>query len=164
VRTILDRARRAPTHEAYFSVAILAVVLQLWVNSLVHGLFSMRSPFVVAAEWWLLVVLLAVLGGVWAVWATLHSFGFVGAGSGTGIRLALLGLAARLPGAILLQDFGSDDPRVVYEVAPVATGPLWLTRNLGLVAYGCGLGLVVLATAVDLVRARRTPLWSRPVD
>jgi hypothetical protein len=38
-------------------------------------------------------------------------------------------------------------------------GLVWVARNVMLVVYGYGLGLVVFTTVVDFLRRRRDPAW-----
>jgi hypothetical protein len=114
--------------------------------------------------------LFAVFAGVGSAWVSAHALGLVGGGSGAGFGLAALGLAARIECELVLTMFGFESGHSVYDWEKVIgwNAPLgamvWLVRNGSLIAYGCGLALVLLASGADIVRRRRTPDWARPVD
>jgi hypothetical protein len=95
-----------------------------------------------------------------AGWWTARAAGAVDPGSGAGLIVALFGLVCRLRGtwhALLIGTADSDSPAVRNALAFAA-----LHRNLGLVAFGLGLGLVLAACLSDAVRRRRDPRWTRP--
>jgi hypothetical protein len=93
---------------------------------------------------------------VTALLADASGFGSVGAGSGAGLRLAALGLAARIAVAFYVTLTGGEASGSIYDGLPQLTGTVWWVRHLSLIAYGCGIALVVLASAADIVRGRRT--------
>lgn len=137
---------------------MFAVVLVIWFQCAIWILLA--DPEVAArSDLPLQMGLLASFGCIFFSWMTLHSFGLVGEGSGAGFRLAVVGLAARCFVAKLVEMTGAEADQSVYDAMPSITGPVWWARNVSLVAYGCGLALVVLACATDLTRRRRGHAW-----
>ena len=165
MESMLVAIRRAPPTTAFMLVALPAATLDVWFN-------AMFNQGIIAPEWafggpiLLETVLLATLGASFGVWVSLHLAGLVGSGTGAGFRLALLGFASRTASDLLLSYAATDVDAagLVYRATYHAGGALWLVRNGSLVCYGFGLALVVLSTAIELRRRRRTPAWTRPAD
>lgn len=136
-------------------VAHLTVLCGVFLLASEHQLF-VDPVSTRASDFRLQLGLLATIGVTALAWLTLRAFGSVGAGSGAGLRLAALGLAARIAVAFYLTLTGGEATGSIYDQLPQLTGTVWWVRHLSLVAYGCGIALVVLASAADIVRGRRT--------
>lgn len=157
MRRIEAAVLRAPTTDSFSIVAYLTVVCGLF--ALEAGYFLCVEPrTTIALDFRLQLGLLATLGLTALTWVTLHAFGFVGAGTGAGIRLAALGFAARMWVTLCVAMTGGETSGSIYDRLPEVTGSVWWVRHLSLVAYGCGIALVVLASAADLVRRRDTSI------
>lgn len=154
---------RSLTLETYTVTVMFWAVLALWVHATEYMIFT--DPFAsVAFELPFQVALFATIGSVYFVWMSLYIFGFVGRGSGAGFRLALLGLAARVLGSMVVVLISSSYDGSNYGALSTGAGPVWWGRNLGIVAFGWGITLVAIATAIDLARGRGRPRWMSIVD
>jgi len=163
MRRIVAILLRSPTTASFGIIAFISVAVALWIQY--ASFFLLVDPrhapgFDVAFQ----LGLLATLGVTCFAWLTLHAFGFVGAGAGAGLRLAALGFAARASVTLYVMMTGGEAAGSIYDELPSIAGPVWWVRNFSLVAYGCGIALVVLATATDLLRRRRVPRWTALVD
>ena len=134
-----------------------ALWFMFWQHTLMgaHIAFlAQRSPFHLGLWIFLLVVILA--------WSTLRALHLVGEGSGAGLLLAMFGLLCHLRGAWSAILIGGID---LTDASPGTWSMLSLAsfhRNVGLVAFGLGLGLAVASSVLDAVRRRTTPAWTRP--
>ena len=154
---------RSLTIETYTVTAMFWAVLGVWTHVTHYMLFT--DPFsTIEFELPFQVALFATIGAVYFVWMSLYVFGFVGKGSGAGFRLALLGLAARVVGSIIVVSTTPSSDGSTYGSLVTGAGPVWWVRNLGIVAFGWGIALVLIATAMDLARRRGRPRWMTIVD
>lgn len=151
-----------------FSIETYTVTLMFWAVLVIWRLVTFYVLFVdglttVPFELPFQLGLFISFGVTYFLWMSLVVFGYVGKGTGAGFRLALLGLAARICGSMVVSaKLSSTDPG--YFAVESGRGPIWWTRNLGVMAFGLGLALVVLASAMDLVRRRHRPRWMPIVD
>lgn len=148
------RPRETPVHAPYGVMAMLAVVLTLWFQYAMYILL-VGPEFASRAELLTQLGLIVGLGVVYFVWMALWGVRRVGLGSGAGFRLALVGLAARIQVTMLVWVVGGDTFQSIYVTLPQSAGPIWWVRQASLFAYGFGLALVVLSSAVDIARRRR---------
>ena len=163
MRPLIAAVDRAPTIASHATTAMSAVVLVLGFQ--VSWWIMLGDPLLVMqGDLPLQLGLLATYGVAFFGWMSLRAFGFVGEGSGAGFRLVLLGLGARIYVTLLVHLTGAEAARSIYDDLPVTAGPVWWARNGSLIAYGCGLALVVLAAGTDLVRRRRGPRWASTID
>jgi len=163
MRRIVAILLRSPTTASFGVMAVLSIVVALWFHFASFFLLvdPLHTPgFDVSFQ----LGLLATLGVTCFAWVSLHAFGLVGAGTGAGFRLAALGFAARISVTFYVMMTGGEAGRSIYDDLPQLAGPVWLVRNFSLATYGCGIALVVLASATDLVRRRRVPPWMTFVD
>ena len=163
MRRLLALASRPPALGSYGLLAMFAAVLSVWLQYALWALvgspqFAMRLDLIPQLG------LLITFGVTFFAWSGLHAFGLVGAGSGAGFRLMCLGLAARVEVAMCVLMTGGEASGSIYDALPATAGPVWWVRNLSLVAYGCGLTLVVLASIADLRRRRHRPRWMPVLD
>lgn len=163
MRRIVAILSRSPTTASYGVVAVVSVVVALWIQF--ASFFLMVDPrHALDYDVPFQLGLLSTLGVTCFAWVSLHDVGFVGAGTGAGFRLAALGFAARISVTLYVMMTGGEAGRPIYDELPSIAGPVWWVRNGSLVAFGCGIALVVIASAVDLVRRRRVPRWATIVD
>ncbi len=163
MRRIVEILLRSPTTASFGIISVVSVVVALWIQF--ASFFLMVDPrYALDFDVPFQVGLLATLGVTCFAWVSLHASGLVGAGSGAGFRLAALGFAARISVTLYVMMTGGEAAHSIYDELPSIAGPVWWARNGSLVAFGCGIALVVLASATDLVRRRRVPPWMTFVD
>jgi hypothetical protein len=116
------------------------------------GLVHVESPF--DAPLWIAWCATAI------AWWTAFALGATGAASGVGLFVSLFGLVCRFRGTWAALWIGGADPDhpAVRNVLTFAA----FHRNAGHVAFGLGIGLVAASCALDAVRRRRDPAWTRP--
>ena len=137
---------------------MFAAVLGVWAKVTDH-IFLTDPISAIQFELPLQVTLFVTYGVICLAWVSLHSFGFVGGGSGAGFRLMLLALLARTLASMVVLMAGGGPEGSVYSKLPSISGLLWWVRNGSLFTFGLGIGLVVLASGADLARRRRRPRW-----
>jgi hypothetical protein len=149
---------RAFTIETYTVTVMFWAALAIW-RQVMTWLFFVDPRAAAPFELPFQVGLFVAFGVTYFLWMSLYVFGYVGTGTGAGFRLALLGLAARICSSVAVVSGGPASTDSPYAVIMRGTGPIWWARNLGVAAFGLGLALVVLASAVDLRRRRRGVRW-----
>ena len=163
MRRVYALVGRSVSLETCSVTVMLWPLLALWRHATAYMLFTdplLTSPF----ELPLHAFLFAALGITYFAWMTLYVLGLVGGGSGAGFRLAMLGIAARLLGSLIVVSTVSAEDGSNYCAVWRGTGLVWWVRNLGIVAFGWGIALVVIAAGMDLVRRRHRPRWMPVLD
>ena len=149
-------ARLAVLPPATLLAPAVVVVVNLFFFDTLFDLFSGDTPETGYLPFHL--ALLAGLGLVAFLSCAARTLGWSGAGSAAGLLLASLALAARDVSECMLRVGGIDT--TIYDEVPGMSALCWIARNVMLVVYGYGLGLVVFTTVVDVVRRRRDPAWA----
>ena len=159
MRRIEATVLRTPTTESFSIVTMLAVVIGLWMQTTAYFL-CVEPRVTIAFDFELQLGLLATLTLTAVAGVTRHAVGLVGAGTGAGFRLAAIGFAARTSVTLYVTMTGGETGGSIYDLMPTLLRPVWWARHLSLIAYGCGIALVAVASATDIVRRRRTPRWA----
>lgn len=151
---------RVPRESSFLALSMLAALLAIWLQCVIFGLL-LDGRWASTGDLPLQLTLLATTGVALFAWITLHARGLVGPGSGAGFRLAIVGLAARVEVSMFVLWMGGETGASIDDAVPAAAGAIRWVRTGSLVAFGWGLGLVAVACAFDLRRARRVPQWLR---
>jgi hypothetical protein len=110
------------------------------------------DPYLVTDMW-----LLVVLAAVGLASCAARALGWASRGSAAGLSLAAFALAGRDTCETIIRLAGIEGYYHAYDWVPELPPFIWVSRNLTLVAFGYGLGLVVFATIADVMRRRHDP-------
>lgn len=160
------RLARAHTASVLGTVVLLSLVVASFLWWAIWAMLA-SGPWVLSgSDLPFQVGLLLAFGVAFLAWSGLHSLGYVGSGTGAGFRLALLGLGVRIhtEGLISLGGVRVGDSTATYWAPDSVPQMLCLVRATSLVAYGFGMALVAITTAVELRRRRTTPAWTHAQD
>ncbi len=161
----LRKAHWLTSPTGFTAFAVLVVAVNLFFQGVVFILLNNPSWVLLGHEFAVLLWLFSGFVVVRLAWTSLHSFGFVGSGTGAGFALAAYAIAARVLAELAFADGFALDANGLDWVGPArVAGVVGFLRNASLVAYGFGLALVVISTTVELRRRGATPAWTRPAD